>query len=309
MDTFGWIILAIVAYWVIKGIINSLPTPDPSYPVDLKRPIADPSPPFDRQLVLTIDRAPPVFSEKMWDSLKNLEFWNKDKELRDHVAYLGESKGKIDAYYAECLAKYRTARSHLVQQRDALRITLKHAKKITEGLSSAEAKRADIKLPKPINVPPAPLYESLEEIDRKKSAIGGALGRAGGQLYLKGGNLSNVGMGAAAGGALVIAGAMSVINFQKSVRHMTASHGEMKAYALRAGDHVEELKVSYGELRKTSEEIYNRDALLRSMIQDAEGPGAISRYRDGAAQPTERKAIATLIAHSMIADSYVVMGD
>lgn len=308
MGTIGWIILGLFAFGIIKAIIEGLPKPDPSYPVDLKRPIAEPSPPFDRARVPTIDQSMPVFSEKAWDSIKNFEFFTKDKELREHTKYLGEKKEAIDGYYAACLAQYRTARLQLVQQRDALRITLKHAKKITEGLSSAEAKRSDIKLPTPINVPPAPLYETLEQIDRKSGAIASGMGRIGGQIMM--GKLPpGVSSGAAAGGAVVLAGAFSIVNFQKSVRHLTASHGEMKAYALRAGDHVEELKVSFNSLLATSQEIYNRDSLLRSMIQDAEGPGVISRYREGSAQPAERKAITTLIAHSMMADGYVVMGD
>ena len=298
-------LVSMVAILVLAGIAMAIweaLKPDPRYPVNLPPPLREPDTPFDRTLFPTLDRPLPQFNENALQGVMQLEFIKKADELDAHLAYLGEAKTKIDSYLSGRIADYSAARSHLVQQRKALRITLKHAKKLTEGLSSASVQRHDIQLPRPIPVPAAPLYETPEQMARKFTAISNVVGANGYRAVQNGGALG--------GAALLLAAtAATIITFSRSVRKLVESDREMKLYLQRAGDNVEILGASYRELVATSREIFQRDQSLRGMISTIETPGVLTRYREGSAAPAETGIVATLIAHSRIADGYVGMGD
>jgi hypothetical protein len=275
---------------------------DPSYPVALTPPLTESKLSFSRSALPVIERPLPVFNENALKGVMELEFINKAQALEDHLTYLGENKTHIDNALAGRIAAYNEARRYVTAQRNALRITLKHAKRLTEGLTSAVAQRRDMQLPSAIPVPPAPLYETPEQLAAKFTTITRGMALNSYKAVQQG--------GLAAGAAAVVASAaVAVITFSRSVRKMVESDREMKLFVQRAGDNIEILGRSYAELITTSQMIVARDQSIRALIATITADGVLSRYREGSAQPSERDAVSRLIAHSRVADAYVGMGD
>lgn len=298
------LVLLFILYrqWRIQSGVTRDP-PDPPYPQPLLDPLTPADPPLTRTSIPQLTRPLPDFKDGLVASLKAFEFWTKEKEVKDHLAYLEERKTAIDAPYGAAVACYQAARRHVVAQRDALRITLKHAKHLSEGLSFAQSQRSDIQQPAAIRIPPAPLYETPAALQAKYSHILDAAGRGSAKAIQQGGGIVGLAVVTVASTAAMIA------TFQRSLRKLVESDQAMRLFAQRAADTVDLLGRSYAELLGSSAAIHAKDCEMRALIDRITASGAIMRYRSGSSSSNEQGWIQTLIANSMIADAYVAMGD
>lgn len=277
---------------------------DPPYPAPLFSPITPLTPPFLGTKFPLLERPLPALATTMFSSIRDLEFIKKREEVAAHLTYLQAAKLQIDSYYSECTTRFAESRALVRKQQRALRVSIKHAKKVTEGLTPNEALRRHIHSPKPIKTPPAPRYESAAMFQTKFKAI---------NAVAIGGIAAATGTGRIdARGALVAAAGLTAINivsFQRAVRRMAEADGEMKQYLARARDIVHQLARTHVELVHTSTELADRDGSIRAMIKEVDSPSVIQRYKDGTAAPQEAQTINELIAHAMMSNLYVVKAD
>jgi hypothetical protein len=233
--------------------LNTLPDVPPAIqcaPIDL----------FNPQLLPQVTRSAPVLSKRI------TKFFDNQKAMAEHVAYLENIHTQVGAAMRAATYRYNTDHRRLEDQQIVLfRMAHQAAKAATKFEERFPSLKGDLTSVPQVKPPPTPQVPSIiAAADHAKRMANLEKGTTHG--------LARAGMEGARGNlalaltAAIAIAAVNVIQFQKMVRQMQDDHGKVKSYASRARADLEELARGHQEIVTVSHIVHQQSTELRKLM-------------------------------------------
>jgi hypothetical protein len=240
---------------------------------DLLPPVSSAAGLFDARAVPQVNREPPT----MVNDVRS--FFSNEKALSDHLIYLERIQRQVREHLPRALRRYKDDRDQLERQQLALYRMAHQATKQAAALERAfpllRAELEAVPHPPPLPTLPPPSAITEAEYDKRMSDIAVATGNVLGRAVVAGAQ-GNTGMAILGFFAAAVG---NVIQFQSNVRQMHVAHGEVKVFAARAAQELDQLGRSHAEAVHISQTVYERSAHARQLllwVKNARANGTLS---------------------------------
>lgn len=206
-------------------------------------------------------------------------FFSNEKALSDHIVYLEGIQRQVAEHMPRAIRRYQDDRAQLERQQLALyrmvHQATQQAAALEDSFPSLRAELDAVPQPSPLPILPPPSAITEAEYEKRMSDMAVATGNVLGRAAVAG-LQGNTGL-AILGFVAAVAG--NVIQFQTMVRQMHNAHGQLKVFAARASQELDELGRAHAEIVLISQTVYERSAHLRQLlvwVKDARRNGTLS---------------------------------